>query len=244
MTASPGTCYGVGVGPGDPDLLTLKAARVLDECTVVAYFCALGRTSNARRVVEDRLRSDHTELALVYPVTTEPVSPDTYETLIADFYDESAKRVAELLDAGTDVAVLCEGDPLFFGSYMYLHSRLSDRYNCTVIPGVSSAIASAASIGVPLAARNEVFSVLSGVLPVRELQRRIEESDATVVMKVGRNLAKVCEAVTRAGALDRASYVEWATMARERVVPLAEADVAAAPYFSMVVIPSVRAQQR
>jgi precorrin-2/cobalt-factor-2 C20-methyltransferase len=244
MSTVAGTCYGVGVGPGDPELLTLKAVRALERSAAVAYFCAKGRASNARRVVEGHLRDDHTQLALVYPVTTEPVAPETYETLIADFYDQSAKRVAELLDAGADVAVLCEGDPLFFGSYMYLHERLRDRYRSEVIPGVSSVVAGAAAIGTPLAARNEVFTVLSGVLPVEELERRIAASDAVVVMKVGRNLEKVRDAVIRAGAIERASYVEWASLPNERVVPLADAGKTHAPYFSMVVIPGVRAQVR
>ena len=241
---SAGRCYGVGVGPGDPELMTLKAARVLDECAVVAYFCAARRESNARRVVQDRLRPDHNEIRLVYPVTTEPVERADYETMMADFYEESAKRIAEVLDAGLDVAVLCEGDPFFFGSYMYLHSRLHDRYATEVVPGVSSAFAGAAVLGTPLAARNEVFTVLSGVLPRDELEARIAAADSVVVMKVGRHLDKVRCAVAGAGALDRASYVEWATLPRQRVMPLADADATTAPYFSMVVVPGVGALRR
>lgn len=239
-----GRCYGIGVGPGDPELLTVKAVRLVEQCAVVAYFCATRRESNARRVVQQYLRSDHTEMRLVYPVTTEPVSAETYETLLADFYDESAKRVAEVLDAGVDVAVLCEGDPLFYGSYMYLHSRLHESYASEVVPGVPSPFAGAAALGAPLASRNEVFSVLSGVLSRDELAARITASDAVVVMKVGRNLDKVRDAVTRAGVLDRASYVEWATTTRQRAMPLADVDGTSAPYFSMVVIPSAGALRR
>jgi precorrin-2/cobalt-factor-2 C20-methyltransferase len=242
MTA--GRCFGVGVGPGDPELMTVKAVRALERCPVVAYFRASGRESNARRVAEQHLGPGHAELPLVYPVTTEAVPPDRYETLIADFYDESAKRVAELLDSGLDVAVLCEGDPLFFGSYMYLHSRLSEQYECEVIPGVSSVSAGAAALGAPLAARNEIFTVLSGVLSVEELEAAMIAADAVVVMKVGRNLEKVRIAVARAGLLERASYIEWATCAKQRVMALVDADAATAPYFSIVVIPGVRARQR
>lgn len=246
MTQRPeaGRCFGVGVGPGDPELMTVKAVRVLEECSVVAYFCATRRESNARRVVQQYLRAHHTEMRLVYPVTTEPVAPDKYETLLADFYDESAKRIAEVLDAGVDVAVLCEGDPLFYGSYMYLHSRLHDSYASVVVPGVSSPFAGGAVLGAPLASRNEVFSVLSGVLPADELVAGIAAADAAVVMKVGRNLEKVRDAVARAGVLDRASYVEWATTPRQRTMPLAEVDGRSAPYFSMVVIPSAGALRR
>jgi precorrin-2/cobalt-factor-2 C20-methyltransferase len=211
---------------------------------VVASFAATGRTSNARRVVETRLRPDHVELSLVYPLTTEPVGRAEYEARLVDFYDESAKRIAECLDGGDDVAVLCEGDPLFYGSYMYLHGRLSPRYETEVVPGVSSAIAAATSLSQPLVAGNETFVVLSGVLGVDELERRLRDADAAVVMKVGRNLAKVRDAVTRAGLLDRAYYVEWATHPAQRTAPLAETDEIRAPYFSMVVVPGAGAGRR
>lgn len=233
-----GRLFGVGVGPGDPELLTLKAARVLDEVTVIAYFAARGRPSNARRIVETHLHG-HEELRLEYPVTTEALPPTvSYETLLIDCYDQSAKRIAERLDTGLDVAVVCEGDPFFYGSYMYLHTRLAERYPTEVIPGVPSPMAGAAAIGSPLACRDEMLCILSGVLPVDDLTERLGRADAAVVMKVGRNLAKVRDAVTRAGLLDRATYIERATMADERSCPLADADASTAPYFSMVVIPS------
>jgi precorrin-2/cobalt-factor-2 C20-methyltransferase len=239
-----GRCFGVGVGPGDPELLTVKALRVLDQCRVVASFAATGRTSNARRVVEAHLRPDHVELSLVYPLTTEPVARADYDARLVDFYDESAKRIAECLEGGDDVAVLCEGDPLFYGSYMYLHGRLSPRYHAEVVPGVSSALAVASSLRVPLVAGNETFVVLSGVLGVDELERRLRDADAAVVMKVGRNLATVRDAVTRAGLLDRAYYVEWATHPGQHTAPLAQTDGVRAPYFSMVVVPSAGAPRR
>jgi precorrin-2/cobalt-factor-2 C20-methyltransferase len=238
-----GRCYGVGVGPGDPELLTLKAARIIAECPVIAYFRATRRESNARRVVQEHLRADHVEIPLVYPVTTEAVPADEYETLLVDFYDESAKRVAERLDGGDDVAVLCEGDPLLFGSYMYLHHRLASEYCTEVVPGVSSVLAGGAALAMPLAARNETFVVLSGVLPVDELAARLRDADCAVIMKVGRNLATVRAAVTAAGKLDRAQYVEWASMPDERRLPLAATEAIRAPYFSMVVIPSAAAQR-
>jgi precorrin-2/cobalt-factor-2 C20-methyltransferase len=238
-----GRCVGVGVGPGDPELVTLKAVRILAACPVVAYFHATRRESNARRVVQDLLRADHVEIPLVYPVTTEAVAADEYETLLVDFYDESAKRIAERLDGGDDVAVLCEGDPLFFGSYMYVHHRLAPVYDTEVVPGVSSMLAGGAALGMPLAARNESFIVLSGVLPAHELTARLRDADCAVILKVGRNLAAVRAAVTDAGMLDRAQYVEWASMPDERRMPLAATDGIRAPYFSMVVIPSAAAQR-
>jgi precorrin-2/cobalt-factor-2 C20-methyltransferase len=240
-----GRLIGLGVGPGDPELITLKALRYLQSADVVAWFAANGRTSNARTAAAPHLPAGVPELALRYPVTTEALPADvSYEALLADFYDASAKTIAEQLDGGHHVAVLCEGDPLFYGSYMYLHNRLASRYESVVVPGVPSMLASAAVLGAPLVCLNEALTVLSGVLPADELTDRLRSSEAAVVMKLGRNLAKVRAAVSEAGLLDRAWYVERATMEAQRVARLADADASTAPYFSMVVIPSAAAALR
>jgi precorrin-2/cobalt-factor-2 C20-methyltransferase len=178
-------------------------------------------------------------------VTTEALAPGaSYEDLMRDFYDESAEAIADVLQSGRDVAVLCEGDPFFHGSFMYLYNRLGDRYVTEVVPGVTSVQAGSAVLGTPLICQDETLSVLSGTLPTGELQRRLEAADATVVMKLGRNLERVRTAVERAGLLDRAWYVERATMEGERTLPLKEVDPAGAPYFSLVVIPSSTASTR
>lgn len=240
-----GWLAGVGVGPGDPELVTLKALRRINEADVIAYFSAVRRESNARRVVGEHLRGDQPELRLVYPVTTETLPDDvSYEDLLLDFYDESAGRLASELDAGRNVAVLCEGDPLFFGSFMYLRNRLHDRYCTEIIPGVTSVGGASAMLGRPLVCRDEVFCVLSGVMPADELKLRIADADVVVVMKLGRNLAKVRSVIAELDLLDRAYYVERATMTEQEIAPLAEADADRAPYFSMVVIPSITASVR
>jgi precorrin-2/cobalt-factor-2 C20-methyltransferase len=153
------------VGPGDPELLTLKAYRRLREADVVAWFAAVNRESNARRAVAVHLRPGQEELPLTYPVTTERLPAGvSYEGLLAKFYDEAAADIGAQLDSGRDVAVLCEGDPLFYGSYMYLHNRLAAYYEHEVVPGVPSMLAGAAVLGAPLVSLNEMLSVLSGVL--------------------------------------------------------------------------------
>jgi precorrin-2/cobalt-factor-2 C20-methyltransferase len=239
-----GRLWGVGVGPGDPELITLKAHRLIQEAGTVAWFAATGRSSNARTAAAVHLRPGEPELALYYPVTTELPAGAEYEELLTGFYDDAAQRVAAVLDRGEDVVVLCEGDPFFYGSYMYLHNRLSARYPSEVVPGVTSILAGAAEIGTPLVCRNEMLSVLSGVLAEEELKRRLVEAEAAVVMKLGRNLAKVRCCVEAAGLLDRAWYVERATMPGQVILPLAEADPGRAPYFSLVVIPSAAAPVR
>lgn len=235
----PGRLYGVGVGPGDPELLTLKAARVLEAVPVVAFFAKRGNASNARAVVAARLRPDQVELPLLYPVTTEvPRHAPEYTSQIAAFFDASAAAVAARLDAGQDVAVLSEGDPLFYGSYMHLHVRLAGRrYPTEVVPGITSLSGAWSGAGVPIAQGDDLLSVLPGTLPEEELARRLSVADAAAIMKVGRNLPRIRRALATAGLLDRALYVERATMAGARSLPLAERGDEPAPYFSLVLVP-------
>ncbi len=237
-TPKRGQLYGLGVGPGDPELITVKALRLLRAAPVVAYLVAKGKKGNAYAIIEDHLRPDQVQLPLVFPVTTEHLPPPlSYETVIADFYDAAAAQVAAHLDAGRDVAVICEGDPFFYGSFMYLHDRLVGRYDTEVVPGVCSVVACASVLGTPLAYRNQSLAILSGVLPEAELAQRLARVDAAAIMKLGANFEKVRRVVTRLGHGERALYIERATMANQRTLPLAEVDPASVPYFAMVLIP-------
>lgn len=238
-----GRLLGLGVGPGDPELITLKALRLLREAPVVAYFVAKGKRGNAFGIIEAHLQAEQTLLALVYPVTTEVLpAPLSYEQVISDFYDGASLEVAAHLDAGRDVAVICEGDPFFYGSYMYLHDRLADRYDAEVIPGVCSMLGGASVLGAPLVYRNQSLSVLSGVLGHDELKRRLADADAAVIMKLGRNFTKVRQVLVELGLDTRALYVERATMANQRIVALDEVDPQSSPYFSLIIVPGQRWQ--
>ncbi|MFJ9787278.1 precorrin-2 C(20)-methyltransferase [Amycolatopsis sp. NPDC101161] len=234
-----GTLYGVGLGPGDPELMTVKAARLISEASVIAYHCARHGRSIARSVAEPYLREGQIEEKLVYPVTTETTDhPGGYEGAIADFYELSAKRLAEHLDAGRDVVLLCEGDPFFYGSYMYMHERLSGRFEAVVVPGVTSVSAASSVLGRPLVQRDEVLTVLPGTLPAPELARRLADTDAAAVLKLGRTFGSVREAFEEAGKLDDAVFVERATWEQQRVEPLGSVDPASVPYFSLALLPS------
>ena len=229
---------GVGVGPGDPELLTLKALRALAEADVVAHFAKAGNDSNARKVVAGHLREGVAELPLLYPVTTElPRHSPAYRDAIRDFYDRSAAAVAHELDAGRTVAVLSEGDPLFYGSYMHLHVRLSQRYPTEIVPGVTAMSGCWSSVGAPIAQGDDVFIVVPATLPEPELERRFADADAAVVMKLGRHLDKVRRALGRTGRLDRAIYVERGTTAEAVTMPLAKKCDGVAPYFSVILVP-------
>ena len=243
MMQARGRLLGLGVGPGDPELITLKALRLLREAPVVAYFVAKGKRGNAFGIIEAHLQAQQILLPLVYPVTTEALpAPLSYEQVISDFYDEAAEQVAAHLDAGRDVAVICEGDPFFYGSYMYLHDRLAQRFEAEVIPGVCSMLGGASVLGAPLVYRNQTLTVLSGVLPAEELKRRLADADAAVIMKLGRNFPKVRQVLAELGLDQRALYVERATMANQKIVALDAVDPQSSPYFSLIIVPGEKWQ--
>jgi precorrin-2/cobalt-factor-2 C20-methyltransferase len=233
-----GRLIGVGVGPGDPELVTLKALRVLADADVVAHFAKDGHASNARAIVASHLRAGVTELPLRYPVTTElPSNGPAYREQIRAFYDAAAAAVAKHLDAGRTVAVIAEGDPLFYGSYMHLHVRLSARYPVEIVAGVTGMSGCWSAAGAPIAQGDDVFTVLPATLAQAELERRLADGDAAVVMKLGRHLAKVRRALENTGRLARAIYVERGTMADAAMMRLADKQDDTAPYFAVVLIP-------
>ena len=233
-----GTLYGVGVGPGDPELMTLKAARIIGTASIIAYFAKAGNASHGRRIVPAHVRPDAVEMPLLYPVTTEsPVHGDAYREQMAAFYVASAARVAKHLDAGRDVVVLSEGDPLFYGSYMHIHVRLAPHYPTQVVPGVTGMAGCWSGAATPIAQGDDVLSVLPGTLAEDQLTLRIAQADAVVIMKVGRNLPKIRRALAAAGRLERAVYVERGTMEGSVTMPLSKRPDDRAPYFSIVLVP-------
>jgi precorrin-2 C20-methyltransferase/precorrin-3B C17-methyltransferase len=235
-----GTLFGVGLGPGDPELVTVKAARVIGEVDVVAYHSARHGRSIARAIAAPYLRSGQVEEHLVYPVTTEATDhPGGYSGAMEDFYAEGAERIAAHLEAGRDVALLAEGDPLFYSSYMHMHNRLTERFAAVIVPGVTSVSAASAAIGRPLVQGDEVLSVLPGTLPPDELRRHLADADAAVIMKLGRSYPAVREALSATGRLDQTYYVERASTPRQRVLPAADVDESTVPYFSLAVLPGM-----
>ncbi|MFF0257931.1 precorrin-2 C(20)-methyltransferase [Streptomyces microflavus] len=239
ISSGGGRLYGVGLGPGDPNLMTLRAVQVIGEADVIAYHSARHGRSIARSIAAAHLRPDHIEEPLVYPVTTETTDhPGGYRGALEEFYEKAAARLAAHLDAGRTVAVLAEGDPMFYGSYMHMHKRLADRYATEVIPGVTSVSAAAARLGTPLVEGEEILTILPGTLPEEELTARLAATDTAVVMKLGRTFPAVRGAFEASGRLAEARYVERATMAGERTGDLADIDPASVPYFSVAVLPS------
>jgi precorrin-2/cobalt-factor-2 C20-methyltransferase len=236
--STPGRLIAVGVGPGDPELMTLKAVRALAGADIVAHFAKAGHAGNGRTIAAAHIRPGTEELALLYPVTTEiPKDAPAYREAIAAFFDEAAATIAGHLTAGRVVAVICEGDPLFFGSFMHLHVRLAPLHAVEIIAGVTGMSGCWSAAGLPIAQGDDVLSVLPATLPEPELERRLAETDAVVIMKLGRNLPKVRRALERSGRLRRAVYAERGTMAGAVITPLTEKRDDRAPYFAIVLVP-------
>ena len=232
-----GTVYGVGLGPGDPDLMSLRAHRLISGAAHVAYFRKAGRPGQARRIVDGLLPETAVEHPLEYPVTTEiPVSDPRYGACLAQFYSEATERVARLAETGADVVVLCEGDPFFYGSFMHLYSRLEGRVPLCVVPGITGMSGAWTATGQPVTWGDDVLTVLVGTLPEDVLVRHMKAADALVVMKLGRTLPKVRRALAAAGRLEAAWLIEYATMPDQRVSRLAQASERVTPYFSIVVV--------
>ena len=237
ISESLGTLHVVGMGPGDPELLTLRAARILRAAPVVAFFAKRGRQGHARGIAEAHLAPGVEQLRFEYPYTTEiAVDDPRYQSALTGFYEESAGAVAERLRGGRDVALLCEGDPFFFGSAMYVFDRLAAGFPATVTPGVTAMSGCWSAARTPMTHGDDVLTVLPGTMERGAMAERLRGTDAAVIMKVGSNLAKIREAVAEAGLLARATLVECGTMPGERMVPLADAP-GGAPYFSLVLVP-------
>ena len=236
-----GTLYSVGVGPGDPELLTLKAARVLAAAPAYAYFAKRGRPSHARTIAADHLAPGALALRFDYPFTTEiPLADPRYATEMTAFYEAASATIADKLDSGASIALLCEGDPFFYGSAMYVFDRLAPHYPHEVIPGITGMSGAWARACTPMTHGDDVLTILPGTLDGADLVRRLRETDAAVIMKVGRHLPKICRALTEAGRATHALYVERGTMPGERITPLADAPDGPAPYFSLILVPGRR----
>lgn len=232
-----GRIHGVGLGPGAADLMTVRADRMIRDARHIAFFRKTGRPGEARSIVDGLLRADVNETPMEYPVTTEiPVDDPRYNALLAGFYEECVSRLTEIAETGEDVVVLAEGDPFFYGSFMHLYRRLNANLRGEVVPAVTGMSAAWTASAQPVTWGDDVLVVAPATLGEDDLAKRLEAADAAVVMKVGRNLEKVRRALARAGLLDAAWYVERASMAGERSMPLEEMTDEVAPYFSIVLV--------
>lgn len=227
-----GKLYGLGIGPGDPELLTLKAYRILQAVPVIAYPAMENGKVLARAIVADYLRPEQIEIPMPLPFSPTRSSQP--------YYDIAAEKIAAHLSQGQDVAVLCEGEPFLYGTFMYLYNRLASRFTTEVVPGISSTMASAAQLGVPLTYRDDVLSIMPATLSAEILRDRLAVTDTAVIIKLGRHFAKVRDVLSELGLLERALYIERATMPNQRIVSIKQVDPAEVPYWALIVIPSLQ----
>jgi precorrin-2/cobalt-factor-2 C20-methyltransferase len=237
MSIQTGTIHGVGLGPGAQDLMSVRSDRLLRGATHVAFFRKAGRKGQARRIVDGMLPEGVVEFPMEYPVTTEiPLSDPRYNEILSAFYQDCCDHLRALVQAGHDVVVLCEGDPFFYGSFMHIYTRLKDEVPVQVVPAITGMSAAWTASGAPITWGDDVLTVLLGTLPEEELARRMADTDALVVMKIGRNIDKIRSALKTAGRYDQAWLVEYAAMPEQTVQPLAQAEDKVTPYFSIVLV--------
>jgi precorrin-2 C20-methyltransferase / precorrin-3B C17-methyltransferase len=246
MNATAGVLYGVGLGPGDPELVTVKAARIIGAAEVVAYHSARHGRSIARSIAAPYLRDDQIEEQLVYPVTTEGTGhPGGYQAAIEEFYEQAAARLMAHLEQGRDVVLLAEGDPLFYSSYMHMHKRISGRFRTEIVPGITSVSAASAALALPLVEGDDVLTVLPGTLGREELAQRLSGTGAAAIMKISRSYADVRDALKESGRLPQAYYVERASGGAQQLIePAGDVDPATVPYMSIIIVPGGQAAGR
>ncbi|UXN04787.1 precorrin-2 C(20)-methyltransferase [Bartonella sp. HY406] len=233
-----GKIYGVGVGPGDPELITIKGLRAIEGADIIAFHQAMGKKSNALTIAECWIKESQTLLPLTYPITTQaPPLNTSYDDILSKFYGDITTELESHLNQGKIITVLAEGDPLFYSSFMYIHDRLADKFETIIIPGITSISGASAALATPICYRNETFTVLSAVLDEEKLEEKLKEKSAFAIMKLGRNIDKIIKILKQLNLFDKALYIERATMKDQKIRPLTEVNSNCSPYFSLILIP-------
>ncbi len=234
---SGGKIYGVGLGPGAADLMSVRADRLLRGARNVAFFRKAGRRGRAVKIAEGIVNPEAVQFPMEYPVTTEiPFEDPAYNACLSAFYEGCATHLKSLAQAGEDVVVLCEGDPFFYGSFMHLHSSLHVTCEVEIVPAITGMSAAWTATGLPITWGDDVLTVLMGTMAEAELTTRMQTTDALVIMKIGRNLPTVRRALETAGLMERAWLVQFAAMEGQSVERLAETQADTVPYFSIILV--------
>ncbi|QIL79239.1 precorrin-2 C(20)-methyltransferase [Diaphorobacter sp. HDW4A] len=234
---SKGQIICVGLGPGDPELMSVKADRTLRNARHVAFFRKRGHPGKARQLVNGMLHAEVTEYPMEYPLTTEiPANDPRYIAQLSEFYKDWQTRLTELARE-QDVVVLCEGDPFFYGSFMHLYVRLrhAGEVPVNVLPGIPGMVGCWHATGIPVTWGDDIMSVLPATLADEQLRMHMMRSDALVIMKVGRHLGRIRALLTELGKLEQGWLVINGTMAEQQVMPLRDAPERC-PYFAIVIV--------
>ena len=232
-----GKIYGVGVGPGAVDLLSVRADRLLREARYIAFFRKAGRAGHARQIASTLLSKDVIELAMEYPITTEiPLSDQRYSEVLSEFYKKYSNKIISLSQTGIDLVILCEGDPFFYGSFMHIYSRVKDKCPVEVVPAITGMSAAWTATDIPITWGDDILTVLMGTLDKTTLENQLQDTNAAIIMKIGHNLPKIKKALERAGRFYDAFIVEYAAMDKQTVQRLSDYNTENAPYFSIIIL--------
>ena len=232
-----GKIYGVGVGPGAVDLLSVRADKLVREATYIAFFRKVGRAGHARQIASTLLSKDVIELAMEYPITTEiPLSDQRYSEVLSEFYKKYSNKIISLSQTGIDLVILCEGDPFFYGSFMHIYSRVKDKCPVEVVPAITGMSAAWTATDTPITWGDDILTVLMGTLDKTTLENQLQDTNAAIIMKIGRNLPKIKKALERTGRFYDAFIVEYAAMEKQTVQRLSDYNKENAPYFSIIIL--------
>ena len=232
-----GKIYGVGVGPGAVDLLSVRAEKLVREAKYIAFFRKAGRAGHARQIASTLLSKDVIELAMEYPITTEiPLSDQRYSEVLSEFYKKYSNKIISLSQTGIDLVILCEGDPFFYGSFMHIYSRVKDKCPVEVVPAITGMSAAWTATDIPITWGDDILTVLMGTLDETTLENQLQDTNAAIIMKIGRNLPKIKKALERTGRFYDAFIVEYAAMDKQTVQRLSDYNTENAPYFSIIIL--------
>ena len=232
-----GKIYGVGVGPGAVDLLSVRADKLVREAKYIAFFRKAGRAGHARQIASTLLSKDVIELAMEYPITTEiPLSDKRYSEVLSEFYKKYSNMIISLSQTGIDLVILCEGDPFFYGSFMHIYSRVKDKCPVEVVPAITGMSAAWTATDTPITWGDDILTVLMGTLDKTTLENQLQDTNAAIIMKIGRNLPKIKKALERTGRFYDAFIVEYAAMDKQTVQRLSDYNTENAPYFSIIIL--------
>lgn len=232
-----GKIYGVGVGPGAVDLLSVRADKLVREAKYIAFFRKAGRAGHARQIASTLLSKDVIELAMEYPITTEiPLSDQRYSEVLSEFYKKYSNMIISLSQTGIDLVILCEGDPFFYGSFMHIYSRVKDKCPVEVVPAITGMSAAWTATDIPITWGDDILTVLMGTLDKTTLENQLQDTNAAIIMKIGHNLPKIKKALERTGRFYDAFIVEYAAMDKQTVQRLSDYNTENAPYFSIIIL--------
>tara|TARA_B100001027_G_scaffold48750_1_gene32166 strand:+ start:8380 stop:9108 length:729 start_codon:yes stop_codon:yes gene_type:complete len=232
-----GKIYGIGLGPGDPELITLKSANIIKSSHYIFFFKKKNSDSRALNIVEDIIRNDAYKIALEFPVTTEiDYKKKEYKDALKKFYEECVVKMDNILEKSINICLLCEGDPFFYGSFIHIFERLKERFEIEIIPGVTGMSGAWSATRIPMVSGNEIMTILMGTLNEKKLKSQIKKSDVLVIMKIGKNFKKIFRVFKDENLLDKAYLISDATTRKEKIYKLNEIDVKTVPYFSIILL--------